>query len=81
MAKKTHWPVTCAKDLHAVLRDAKKRDVRSIREIGRVADVNQYTAHAVLSGAAVGHGCAAVDNVIKLADALGLEITVSEREL
>lgn len=79
--KSRSWPITCARDLHAILVATKKNDIRSIREVARVADVNQYTAHAVLSGAMVKNANAGLDNIIKLADALGLEVTLSERDL
>jgi len=64
--------VESAEGVYGFLADAKDVDPRSMREIARVAGVNQFTAHTVLSGRA--KTCAALDNVLDLANALGYEL-------
>lgn len=66
--------LTCAKDAYAFLAEVKKHDPRSIREIAREAGVNNYTAHTILTGG-IETG-AAIDNILKLAAALGCGVTI-----
>ena len=66
--------LTCAKDAYDFLATVKKSDPRSMREVAREAGVNQYTAHTILSGKATTG--AALDNVFKLATALGCGVTI-----